>query len=78
MLELQRGGQADRARRSGCSCGRSPKAGSRCASFSRSTCPDGPLPHENDRETFLGRVIDGALNALNAWRENAQAAEALG
>lgn len=30
--------------------------------------PEGPLPHENDREVFLGRVIDGALNTLNAWR----------
>lgn len=30
--------------------------------------PDEPLPHANDRETFLGRVTDGALNALSAWR----------
>ncbi|HEY7961431.1 MAG TPA: sulfotransferase [Solirubrobacteraceae bacterium] len=31
--------------------------------------PDEPLPHANDRETFLGRVIDGALATLTAWRE---------
>ena len=28
--------------------------------------PDGPLPHANDRGTFLDRVIDGALGALQA------------
>jgi Sulfotransferase domain len=37
--------------------------------------PSEPLPHANDRETFVGRVIDGALTALSAWRENAPAAE---
>jgi hypothetical protein len=31
--------------------------------------PDGPLPHENDRETFRGRVTEGALATLQAWRE---------
>ena len=31
--------------------------------------PDEPLPHANDRATFLGRVMDGALAALTAWRE---------
>ncbi len=31
--------------------------------------PDEPLPHANDRDTFLGRVIGGALDALQAWRE---------
>ena len=31
--------------------------------------PDGPLPHANDRETFSERVIGGALDALQAWRE---------
>jgi hypothetical protein len=31
--------------------------------------PDGPLPHANDRDTFLGRVIGGALDTLQAWRE---------
>lgn len=31
--------------------------------------PAEPLPHVNDRETFLGRVIDGALTALTEWRE---------
>lgn len=30
--------------------------------------PDEPLPHANDRETFLGRVIDGALAKLQEWR----------
>jgi hypothetical protein len=31
--------------------------------------PDEPLPHANDRGTFLGRVIDGALTTLTQWRE---------
>jgi hypothetical protein len=31
--------------------------------------PDEPLPHANDRDTFLGRVIGGALDSLQAWRE---------
>jgi hypothetical protein len=31
--------------------------------------PDGPLPHANDRDTFLDRVVGGALDALTAWRE---------
>jgi hypothetical protein len=30
--------------------------------------PAEALPHVNDRETFLGRVIDGGLAALQAWR----------
>jgi hypothetical protein len=30
--------------------------------------PAEPLPHVNDRETFLGRVIDGALGKLGEWR----------
>lgn len=38
--------------------------------------PDEPLPHANDRETFLGRVTDGALQALEAWRERERAPEA--
>jgi hypothetical protein len=29
--------------------------------------PSEPLPHVNDRETFVGRVIGGALGALNEW-----------
>jgi sulfotransferase family protein len=33
--------------------------------------PSGPLPHANDRDTFLGRVIGGALDALALWREGA-------
>jgi Sulfotransferase domain len=32
--------------------------------------PSGPLPHANDRGTFLERVIGGALDALQAWRES--------
>ncbi len=31
--------------------------------------PDEPLPHANDRDTFLERVMAGALDALQAWRE---------
>ena len=31
--------------------------------------PDGPLPHENDRETFRSRVADGAIAALRSWQE---------
>jgi Sulfotransferase domain len=31
--------------------------------------PEEPLPHENDRDTFVGRVADGAIDALVAWRE---------
>ncbi len=33
--------------------------------------PDGPLPHANDRDSFVGRVIDASLEALRAWREEA-------
>jgi hypothetical protein len=36
--------------------------------------PAEPLPHVNDRETFLGRVIDGALAKLEAAREQERAA----
>jgi Sulfotransferase domain len=32
--------------------------------------PAEPLPHANDRETFLERVTDGAIGALHAWRES--------
>jgi Sulfotransferase domain len=31
--------------------------------------PDEPLPHANDRDTFLQRVIGGALDSLAVWRE---------
>ncbi len=31
--------------------------------------PGEPLPHANDRETFVGRVADAAIDALNAWRD---------
>jgi hypothetical protein len=30
--------------------------------------PDGELPHINDRDEFIGRIADGALAALSAWR----------
>jgi hypothetical protein len=33
--------------------------------------PDGPLPHANDRGEFVQRVIGGAIDTLNAWREAA-------
>jgi len=32
--------------------------------------PDGAMPHANDRGTFLERVTAGALDALQAWRED--------
>jgi hypothetical protein len=32
--------------------------------------PAEPLPHANDRETFLERVSDGAIDALLQWRES--------
>lgn len=38
--------------------------------------PSEPLPHVNDRETFLGRVIDGALAKLQAHRAEQAAAAA--
>jgi len=30
--------------------------------------PSEPMPHANDRDTFLGRVIDGALASIQDWR----------
>jgi hypothetical protein len=36
--------------------------------------PSEPLPHANDRETFLGRVTDGAIDALAAWKAQREAA----
>jgi hypothetical protein len=30
--------------------------------------PEEPLPHVNDRETFLNRVAAGAIGALSAWQ----------
>ncbi|HEY3828412.1 MAG TPA: sulfotransferase [Solirubrobacteraceae bacterium] len=38
--------------------------------------PAEPLPHANDRDTFLERVRDGAIDALSAWREERAAAAA--
>jgi Sulfotransferase domain len=35
--------------------------------------PDGPLPHANDREVFLERVMDAALGSLTEWRERNRA-----
>ncbi len=32
--------------------------------------PAGPLPHANDREAFVERVIDAGLGALTEWREH--------
>jgi hypothetical protein len=36
--------------------------------------PEEPFPHANDRETFLGRVIGGAITALNTWHSTPAAA----
>jgi Sulfotransferase domain len=36
--------------------------------------PAEPLPHANDRDTFLERVSYGAIDALQAWREERTAA----
>ncbi len=36
--------------------------------------PDTPLPHANDRETFLNRVVGGALNSLQQWHDEREAA----
>jgi hypothetical protein len=36
--------------------------------------PSEPLPHVNDRETFVGRVIDGAIATLQTWRSEQTAA----
>jgi hypothetical protein len=33
--------------------------------------PDEPLPHANDRGEFVERVIGGAIDTLNAWRQSA-------
>ena len=38
--------------------------------------PDEPLPHANDRGTFLERVIGGALDALQGWRESTRRSRA--
>jgi hypothetical protein len=39
--------------------------------------PAEPLPHANDRDTFLDRVAEGAIGALRAWREGEAAAPML-
>ena len=36
--------------------------------------PDQPLPHANDRATFLGRVMGGAITKLESWRAEQEAA----
>jgi hypothetical protein len=38
--------------------------------------PDGPLPHANERNTFVERVSDAALDTLQAWRESRASAPA--
>jgi hypothetical protein len=40
--------------------------------------PAEPLPHENDRETFLERVTGAAIAALQEWQERKQAPTAAG
>jgi hypothetical protein len=30
---------------------------------------DEPLPNVNDKEAFVERVVDGALDALGAWQK---------
>ncbi|HEY1591169.1 MAG TPA: sulfotransferase [Solirubrobacteraceae bacterium] len=35
--------------------------------------PSQPMPHANDRATFLDRVIGGALTTLEQWRETQRA-----
>jgi hypothetical protein len=35
--------------------------------------PSEPLPHENDRETFVARVTDGAIAKLHEWNTGARA-----
>ena len=37
--------------------------------------PSQPLPHSNDRATFLDRVIGGALTTLEQWRAGQQAGQ---
>jgi hypothetical protein len=37
--------------------------------FLQVAVPAEPLPHANDRDTFLDRVTDGAIGALHAWSE---------
>jgi sulfotransferase family protein len=38
--------------------------------------PQEPLPHANDRGEFINRVIGGALDTLQAWRESGAPAAA--
>jgi hypothetical protein len=35
--------------------------------------PSEPLPHANDRATFLDRVIGGAITTLESWRAEREA-----
>jgi hypothetical protein len=35
--------------------------------------PDEQMPHANDRATFLGRVIGGAVNTLHTWHAEQEA-----
>jgi hypothetical protein len=36
--------------------------------------PGQPMPHANDRATFLGRVVGGAVTTLQAWHKEQEAA----
>ena len=38
--------------------------------------PDAPLPHANERDTFVERVSDAALDTLQAWRQSRSSAPA--
>jgi hypothetical protein len=38
--------------------------------------PDTTFPRLNDGKMFAGRIVDGALLALTAWREKDREAEA--
>jgi hypothetical protein len=38
--------------------------------------PATPLPHANERDAFVERVINGALDWLQGWREQSAAAAA--
>jgi hypothetical protein len=38
--------------------------------------PDEPLPHANDRDTFIDRVVGGAIDALARWRADGAATAA--
>jgi hypothetical protein len=41
--------------------------------FLRQPVPDHPLPHANDRDSFIDRVVGGALAALQTWHQTVPA-----